>query len=103
MEGLLLQQAKLIGLELPKGTHKLPFAAVYAVGDPASDIAGARAAGQSAVHFMACMTPAPGTVMQIVLDSHEVNATPRAGLLTSAKLYLADRMHSKHEGLPHGL
>lgn len=46
MEGLLLQQAKLIGLELPKANNKLPFGAVYAVGDnPASDIAGARAAG----------------------------------------------------------
>ena len=46
MEGLLLQQAKLIGLELPEANHKLPFGAVYAVGDnPASDVAGARAAG----------------------------------------------------------
>ncbi len=46
MEGLLLQQAKLIGLDLPSAGHKLPFGAVYAVGDnPASDIAGARAAG----------------------------------------------------------
>ena len=46
MEGLLLQQAKLIGLDLPKAGSKLPFGAVYAVGDnPASDIAGARAAG----------------------------------------------------------
>lgn len=47
MEGLLLQQAKLIGLDLPSAGHKLPFGAVYAVGDnPASDIAGARAAGR---------------------------------------------------------
>jgi len=46
MEGLLLQQAKLIGLDLPSAGHKLPFGAVYAVGgNPASDIAGARAAG----------------------------------------------------------
>ena len=46
MEGLLLQQAKLIGLDLPQAKGKLPFGAVYAVGDnPASDIAGARAAG----------------------------------------------------------
>ena len=46
MEGLLLQQAKLVGLDLPKTDHRLPFGAVYAVGDnPASDIAGARAAG----------------------------------------------------------
>ncbi len=46
MEGLLLQQAKLIGLDLPSAGQKLPFGAVYAVGDnPASDIAGARAAG----------------------------------------------------------
>lgn len=46
MEGLLMQQAKLIGLDLPKSGGKLPFGAVYAVGDnPASDIAGARAAG----------------------------------------------------------
>lgn len=46
MEGLLLQQARLIGLDLPKAGGKLPFGAVYAVGDnPASDIAGARAAG----------------------------------------------------------
>ena len=46
MEGLLLQQAKLIGLDLPQAAGKLPFGAVYAVGDnPASDIAGARAAG----------------------------------------------------------
>ena len=46
MEGLLMRQAKLIGLELPKTSSKLPFGAVYAVGDnPASDIAGARAAG----------------------------------------------------------
>ncbi|KAL3150736.1 hypothetical protein ABBQ32_000518 [Trebouxia sp. C0010 RCD-2024] len=47
MEGLLLQQARLIGLDLPKAGAKLPFGAVYAVGDnPASDIAGARAAGR---------------------------------------------------------
>lgn len=46
MEGLLLQQAKLISLDLPSAGHKLPFGAVYAVGDnPASDIAGARSAG----------------------------------------------------------
>lgn len=46
MEGLLLQQAQLIGLDLPKAGGKLPFGAVYAVGDnPASDIAGATAAG----------------------------------------------------------
>lgn len=46
MEGLLVEQAKLIGLDLPKSGGKLPFGAVYAVGDnPASDIAGARAAG----------------------------------------------------------
>jgi len=46
MEGLLLQQAKLIGLDLPSAGQKLPFGAVYAVGDnPTSDIAGARAAG----------------------------------------------------------
>lgn len=50
MEGLLLQQARLIGLDLPKAGGKLPFGAVYAVGDnPASDIAGARAAGTSAL------------------------------------------------------
>ena len=47
MEKLLLQQAKLIGLDLPSSDNKLPFGAVYAVGDnPASDIAGARAAGK---------------------------------------------------------
>ena len=47
MEKLLLQQAKLIGLDLPSSGNKLPFGAVYAVGDnPASDIAGARAAGK---------------------------------------------------------
>ena len=46
MEGLLLQQAKLIGLDLPKTGHRLPFGAVYAVGDnPAADVAGATAAG----------------------------------------------------------
>ena len=50
MEKLLLQQAKLIGLDLPEAKGKLPFGAVYAVGDnPASDIAGARAAGQTFV------------------------------------------------------
>ena len=48
MEKVLLQQAKLIGLDLPEARDKLPFGAVYAVGDnPASDIAGARAAGQA--------------------------------------------------------
>ena len=47
MEGLLLKQAKLIGMDLPTAGHKLPFGAVYAVGDnPASDIAGARSAGK---------------------------------------------------------
>jgi len=58
MEGLLLQQAKLIGLDLPSAGHKLPFGAVYAVGDnPASDIAGARAAGVSCIFgmFVACL------------------------------------------------
>ena len=52
MESLLLHQAKLIGLDLPKTDHKLPFGAVYAVGDnPASDIAGARAAGDLQIDF----------------------------------------------------
>ena len=47
MEDLLLKQAKLIGMDLPQAGHKLPFGAVYAVGDnPASDIAGARSAGE---------------------------------------------------------
>lgn len=51
MEGLLVQQAKLIGLDLPKTGGKVPFGAVYAVGDnPASDIAGARAAGDFLTH-----------------------------------------------------
>ena len=51
MEGLLMQQAKLMGLDLPKTGGKLPFGAVFAVGDnPASDIAGARAAGDSFNH-----------------------------------------------------
>ena len=65
MEGLLLQQAKLIGLESPKANHKLPFGAVYAVGDnPASDIAGARAAGRLTVHYMACMSGSELKCMQ---------------------------------------
>lgn len=56
MEKLLVQQAELIGLELPKAAgSKLPFGAVYAVGDnPSSDIAGARAAGMT--HY-ASFTP----------------------------------------------
>ena len=52
MEDLLLKQAKLIGMDLPNSAHKLPFGAVYAVGDnPASDIAGATAAGISACTY----------------------------------------------------
>lgn len=60
MQGLLVQQAKLIGLDLPQSSGKLPFGAVYAVGDnPASDIAGARAAGSLMVYiyspaFLSC-------------------------------------------------
>lgn len=55
MEKLLLQQAKLIGLDLPMAGSKLPFGAVYAVGDnPASDIAGARAAGGVSETFRRC-------------------------------------------------
>lgn len=56
MEGLLVQQAKLIGLDLPKTGGNLPFGAVYAVGDnPASDIAGARAAGNFFIGI--CLPP----------------------------------------------
>lgn len=59
MEELLLKQAKLIGMDLPQAGHKLPFGAVYAVGDnPASDIAGARSAGElrKMPSFQMCMT-----------------------------------------------
>ena len=65
MEGLLMQQAKLIGLDLPKTGGKLPFGAVYAVGDnPASDIAGARAAGNFSFFMHTCLPAIPnGAVM----------------------------------------
>jgi len=72
MEGLLLQQAKLIGLDLPSADYKLPFGAVYAVGDnPASDIAGARAAGVSCISgmFLACSMLVHSTAVQLCYQS----------------------------------
>lgn len=55
VEKLLVQQAKLTGLDLSTAGNKLPFGAVYAVGDnPASDIAGARAAGESFANYIGC-------------------------------------------------
>ena len=74
MEGLLVQQAKLIGLDLPKIGGKLPFGAVYAVGDnPASDIAGARAAG----NFLFSPVPNCADMLHFYLFSqHSKSALP---------------------------
>ena len=65
VEALLVEQAESLGLDLPQqegeGPEALPFSQIYMIGDnPASDIRGARNAGE----------PSPSHAPQVHFSNH---------------------------------